>query len=132
MPTPGLEFKAVVVMACDDDVLPLQSRIESVADEVELDDIYDTERQLLYVACTRARDRLMVSSVQPGSEFWLIWLSCCQTIDCQEIERSHGLGAVLRCARAGPWERAYAISKVCLEVSGHGLCGPGLCFNPGR
>jgi superfamily I DNA/RNA helicase len=70
MPTPGLEFKAVVVMACDDDVLPLQSRIESVADEVELDDIYDTERQLLYVACTRARDRLMVSSVQPGSEFW--------------------------------------------------------------
>jgi superfamily I DNA/RNA helicase len=50
LPTPGLEFKAVVVMACGDDVLPLQSRIESVADEVELDDIYDTERQLLYVA----------------------------------------------------------------------------------
>jgi superfamily I DNA/RNA helicase len=70
LPTPGLEFKAVVVMACDDDVLPLQSRIESVADEVELDDIYDTERQLLYVACTRARDRLMVSSVQPASEFF--------------------------------------------------------------
>jgi superfamily I DNA/RNA helicase len=41
----GLEFKAVVVMACDDEVLPLQSRIESVADEVELDDVYDTERQ---------------------------------------------------------------------------------------
>jgi UvrD-like helicase family protein len=29
----GLEFKAVAVIACDDDVLPLQSRIESVADE---------------------------------------------------------------------------------------------------
>ena len=65
----GLEFKAVVVMACDDEVLPLQSRIEAVADEVELDDVYETERQLLYVACTRARDRLMVSGVQPGSEF---------------------------------------------------------------
>jgi len=65
----GLEFKAVVVMACDDEVLPLQSRIEAVADEVELDDVYETERQLLYVACTRARDRLMVSCVQPGSEF---------------------------------------------------------------
>ena len=51
----GLEFKAVAVMACDDDVLPLQSRIESVADEVELDDVYETERQLFYVACTRAR-----------------------------------------------------------------------------
>jgi hypothetical protein len=65
----GLEFKAVVVMACDDDVLPLQSRIEAVADEVELDDVCETERQLLYVACTRARDRLMVSCVSPGSEF---------------------------------------------------------------
>jgi superfamily I DNA/RNA helicase len=53
----GLEFKAVVVMACDDEVLPLQSRIESGADEVELDDIYETERHRLYVACTRARDQ---------------------------------------------------------------------------
>jgi superfamily I DNA/RNA helicase len=65
----GLEFKAVVVMACDDEALPLQSRIESVADEVELDDVYETERQLLYVACTRARDRLWVSGVNPASEF---------------------------------------------------------------
>jgi superfamily I DNA/RNA helicase len=37
----GLEFKAVAVMACDDEVLPFQSRIESVADEVELDDVYE-------------------------------------------------------------------------------------------
>jgi len=65
----GLEFKAVVVMACDDDVLPLQSRVESVADEVELDDVYETERQLLYVACTRARDRLLITAVNPASEF---------------------------------------------------------------
>lgn len=65
----GLEFKAVAVMACDDDVLPLQSRIESVADEVELDDVYETERQLFYVACTRARDRLLITAITPGSEF---------------------------------------------------------------
>jgi superfamily I DNA/RNA helicase len=65
----GLEFKAVVVMACDEEVLPLQERIEAAADEVELDDIYETERQLFYVACTRARDRLMVSGVAPGSEY---------------------------------------------------------------
>jgi superfamily I DNA/RNA helicase len=65
----GLEFKAVAVMACDDEVLPLQARIESVADEVDLDDVYETERQLLYVACTRARDRLLVTGVGPGSEF---------------------------------------------------------------
>ncbi|MBB4201035.1 DNA helicase [Rhodoblastus sphagnicola] len=65
----GLEFKAVIVMACDDEVLPLQSRVEAVADEVELDEVYETERQLLYVACTRARDRLLVTGVAPGSEF---------------------------------------------------------------
>jgi hypothetical protein len=65
----GLEFKAVAVMACDDDILPLQSRIEAVADEVELDDVYDTERHLFYVACTRARDRLLIACVKPGSEF---------------------------------------------------------------
>jgi superfamily I DNA/RNA helicase len=65
----GLEFRAVVVMACDDDVLPLQARIESVMDDADLEEVYNTERHLLYVACTRARDRLMVSSVEPASEF---------------------------------------------------------------
>ncbi|WP_375208154.1 3'-5' exonuclease [Hyphococcus sp.] len=66
----GLEFKAVVVMACDEDVLPLQDRIETVADETELDEVHDTERHLFYVACTRARDRLLVSGVEPASEFF--------------------------------------------------------------
>jgi hypothetical protein len=65
----GLEFKAVAVMACDDDVLPLQERIETATDETELDDVYNTERHLFYVACTRARDRLYVSGVAPASEF---------------------------------------------------------------
>lgn len=65
----GLEFKAVVVMACDEDILPLQSRVETVTDEAELDEVYETERQLFYVACTRARDRLLVTGVKPGSEF---------------------------------------------------------------
>ena len=65
----GLEFKAVVVMACDDDVLPLTARVESVADEVELDEVYETERHLFYVACTRARDRLLISGAAPGSEY---------------------------------------------------------------
>ena len=65
----GLEFSAVCVMACDDEVLPLQARIENVADEADLEDVYDTERHLLYVACTRARDRLLISGVDPASEF---------------------------------------------------------------
>ena len=65
----GLEFQAVVAMACDDEILPLQSRIESVSDDSDLAEVYDTERHLLYVACTRARDHLLVSGVKPASEF---------------------------------------------------------------
>ena len=65
----GLEFRAVTVMACDDEVLPLQERIETVADESDLEEVYNTERHLLYVACTRARDRLLITGVEPASEF---------------------------------------------------------------
>ncbi len=65
----GLEFRAVAVMACDDEVIPLQSRIETVSDESDLEEVYTTERHLLYVACTRARDHLLVTGVEPASEF---------------------------------------------------------------
>ena len=65
----GLVYRAVVVMACDDEALPLQSRIEDVVDEAELDEVYATERHLFYVACTRARVHLLVSGIRPVSEF---------------------------------------------------------------
>jgi mRNA-degrading endonuclease RelE of RelBE toxin-antitoxin system len=65
----GLEFRAVAVIACDDEVIPLQSRIESVGDEADLAEVYASERHLLYVACTRARDRLLVTATEPASEF---------------------------------------------------------------
>jgi superfamily I DNA/RNA helicase len=65
----GMEFRVVAVMACDDEIIPSQVRIATAADEAELTEIYNTERQLLYVACTRARDQLHVSAVKPESEF---------------------------------------------------------------
>ncbi len=65
----GLDFRAMAVMACDDEVVPLQERIETVGDEADLREVYDTERHLLYVACTRARDHLLVTGVEPASEF---------------------------------------------------------------
>ena len=65
----GLEFRAVVVMACDDEVVPLQNRIQEIADDADLKEVYDTERHLLYVACTRARDHLLVTATEPASEF---------------------------------------------------------------
>jgi superfamily I DNA/RNA helicase len=65
----GLEFRVVVVMACDDEIIPLQERIETVGDDADLQEVYDTERHLLYVACTRARDHLLVCGTAPVSEF---------------------------------------------------------------
>lgn len=65
----GLEFRAVAVMACDEDVIPLLSRIESIVDDSDLEEVTNTERHLLYVACTRARDHLLLSGIAPGSEY---------------------------------------------------------------
>jgi superfamily I DNA/RNA helicase len=65
----GLEFRAVAVMACDDEVIPSQERVEAVGDEADLLEVYDTERHLLSVACTRARDHLLVTSAGNTSEF---------------------------------------------------------------
>ena len=66
----GLELRAVVVMACDDEVIPLQERIETVGDDADLQEVYKTERHLLYVACTRARDSLLVTGVAAATEFF--------------------------------------------------------------
>lgn len=65
----GLEFRVVAVIACDDEIIPLQERIENVADDADLEEVYETERHLLCVACTRARDHLLVTGVNPASEF---------------------------------------------------------------
>lgn len=65
----GLEFRAVGVVACDGDVIPSQDRIEARTDDADLEEVYNTERHLLYVACTRARDYLLVTGAYPGSEF---------------------------------------------------------------
>jgi superfamily I DNA/RNA helicase len=65
----GLEFKAVAVMACDESVIPSAERIENVVDMSQIEEVYETERHLLYVACTRARDHLMISAAGEASEF---------------------------------------------------------------
>lgn len=65
----GLEFRVVAVMACDDEIIPAQRRIETVTDDADLEEVYNTERHLLYVACTRARDQLLVTSGDVPSEF---------------------------------------------------------------
>jgi len=39
----GLEFRTVVVMACDEEVIPLQERIETAANQGELEEVYAIE-----------------------------------------------------------------------------------------
>lgn len=65
----GLEFCAVAVMALDEDVLPDPARLSAVSDFADFEAIQDTERHLLYVASTRARDHLLLTGLKPGSEF---------------------------------------------------------------
>lgn len=65
----GREYRAVAVMACDADVLPNENRLLAASDERALKEVFDTERHLLYVAATRARERLCLSATNPPSEF---------------------------------------------------------------
>jgi superfamily I DNA/RNA helicase len=65
----GLEFRAVIVMACDEDVIPNAERIKTITDDSDLDEVVATERHLLYVTCTRARDHLLITSGTTCSEF---------------------------------------------------------------
>jgi len=43
--------------------------VDDAIDEDELKEVFDTERHLFYVACTRARDRLHVTGIRPVSDF---------------------------------------------------------------
>ena len=65
----GQEYRAVVIMACDADVIPSEDRLLLATDERAHREVYDTERHLLYVAATRARERLWLSACDPASEF---------------------------------------------------------------
>jgi len=67
----GLEFKVVVVMGCDVDLLPLAYAARDLVDDADRDAFEDQERHLLYVACTRARERLFLTHAGKRSR----WLS---------------------------------------------------------
>jgi hypothetical protein len=56
-------------MACDDEVLPSQERIDTIGDSADPEDVYKSERHLLYVACAGDRDDLLITGVKPGPDF---------------------------------------------------------------
>jgi superfamily I DNA/RNA helicase len=65
----GGEFRVVAVLACDQDVIPSAKRLHLARDEGMIEEIMATERHLLYVAATRARERLWISGAGTVSEF---------------------------------------------------------------
>jgi superfamily I DNA/RNA helicase len=65
----GLEFKAVLVMGCGARYLPNYQATHASDDPQDREDAVARERRLLYVAMTRARDRLAVTWAGKPSPF---------------------------------------------------------------
>lgn len=65
----GLEFRAVIVMACEEKELPASYALNGTVDEAGRAEALEMERQLLYVAATRAREELLITHAGPPSPF---------------------------------------------------------------
>jgi ATP-dependent exoDNAse (exonuclease V) beta subunit len=65
----GLEFKAVAIVGCDLGLLPLRSVLDGLVDSVERDQFVEQERNLLYVALTRAREQVFVTHTARPSDY---------------------------------------------------------------
>jgi superfamily I DNA/RNA helicase len=65
----GLEFKVVIVMGCDADLLPLAFALREFTDEADRQGFTEQERNLFYVACTRAREQLLLTYTGVPSPF---------------------------------------------------------------
>lgn len=63
----GMEFRAVAVMGCSEAVLPSPAALKDLTDLEDLAAAHEQERQLLYVAATRARERLLITWNGPRS-----------------------------------------------------------------
>lgn len=65
----GLEFKIVVLMGVEDTFLPNKGALRRKNDDAERAAFTEQERNLFYVACTRARERLLITSAGKPSSF---------------------------------------------------------------
>lgn len=57
----GLEFKAVAIVGCDFGLIPLRTVLDGLTDSVDQGLFVEQERNLLYVALTRAREQVLLT-----------------------------------------------------------------------
>lgn len=67
----GFEFKVVFIVGANSNNIPLKSNLNRLEHEREKNDFLKMEKSLLYVAVTRARDKLYISGSPDISE-WLV------------------------------------------------------------
>jgi mRNA-degrading endonuclease YafQ of YafQ-DinJ toxin-antitoxin module len=60
----GLQFRAVAVLGVEDGLVPLEKALTRQPDEPARRAFLEREQNLLYVACTRSRERLLVTGVR--------------------------------------------------------------------
>jgi superfamily I DNA/RNA helicase len=65
----GLEFKAVAIVGCDAGLLPLRSVLDGLVDAADQGLFVEQERNLFYVAVTRAREQVFVTHSGRPSQF---------------------------------------------------------------
>lgn len=65
----GLEYRSVAIIGCDEDQFPSEEKLKNIGDNADLDELLILEKNLLYVAITRARDNLLISGIKPGSSY---------------------------------------------------------------
>jgi mRNA-degrading endonuclease RelE of RelBE toxin-antitoxin system len=65
----GLEFRVVVLVGCEVDQLPLAGALRGLSDNAARAQFTEQERNLFYVACTRAREQLVITHVGAPSVF---------------------------------------------------------------
>ena len=64
-----LEFEAVIVMGCSANLLPWKKLLKTYDDPADRQSFMKHERNLLYVACTRARRKLFITHSGRPSPF---------------------------------------------------------------
>lgn len=65
----GLEFETVIIAAVNDKILPLEAVVDDSDDSVVKKESQNRERSLLYVAATRAKRKVIVTSFGQQSNF---------------------------------------------------------------